>query len=496
MDNANILVVDDEKDICMALNIILTKEGYTVKEAYNGEQALERVKRENFDIIMTDIKMEKVDGFEVLKQAQQISPESSVIMMTAYASVVSAVEAMRAGAVDYITKPFINDEIRLTIKRILQSRELQMENQILRQELSQRPAAFKNIIGSSEPMQKVFSIMEKVTPSKSNILITGESGTGKGLVAQAIHEAGPRKSKPFIAINCGAIPENLLESELFGHRKGAFTGAVEDKKGLFEAADGGTIFLDELGELPLDLQPKLLRALEQREIRRVGAGKPLKVDVRILAATNRNLEEEVRAGRFRQDLFYRLSVVRLVLPPLRDRMEDIPLLVKHFLKVHPYNRAPDGTPRVKHLTRDAMDTLQAYRWPGNVRELVNTVERAVSFADGETIEARDLPEHIRDTVRPPRAASAPSPLVDLREQREIRATPPAAPPAPIDSTFKEAKEKWVSSFERDYIVHLLKKNHGNISHAAREADIDRKYFRKLMKKYDIEAMGEDDGDDD
>jgi DNA-binding NtrC family response regulator len=230
MEKGNILIVDDEKDICMALNILLTKEGFSVKEAYNGEQALERIKTENFDVIMTDIKMEKVDGFEVLREAQKISPESSVIMMTAFASVGSAVEAMRAGAADYITKPFINDEIRLTIRRLIQSRDLRMENQILRQELSQRREAFVNIIGSSEPIQKVFSFMEKVIPNKSNILITGESGTGKGLVAQAIHDAGPRKDKPFISINCGAIPENLLESELFGHKKGAFTSANEDKK--------------------------------------------------------------------------------------------------------------------------------------------------------------------------------------------------------------------------------------------------------------------------
>src|SRR3990172_2069970 len=250
MDKAKILVVDDEKDICMALNIILTKEGYSVKEAYNGEQALELIKRENFDIIMTDIKMEKMDGFEVLKQARQISPESSVVMMTAFASVVSAVEAMRAGATDYITKPFINDEIRMTVKSILQSRDLQLENQILRQELSQRPAAFTNIIGSSDPLQKVFSVMEKVIPNKSNILITGESGTGKGLVAQAIHEAGPRKDKPFISINCGAIPENLLESELFGHKKGAFTSANEDKKGLITMAHSGTLFLNHISQLP------------------------------------------------------------------------------------------------------------------------------------------------------------------------------------------------------------------------------------------------------
>ena len=251
MQKTNILVVDDEKDICRALNIILSKEGYAVTEAYNGEQAVELIGKQSYDIIMTDIKMEKMDGFEVLRQAQKLSPGTSVIMMTAFASVGSAVEAMRSGAVDYITKPFLNDDIRLTIKRIVEGRDLLMENQILRQELSQRCISFKNIIGTSDAIQKVFAVMEKVVPSKANILITGESGTGKGLVAQAIHESGPRKDKPFISINCGAIPENLLESELFGHKKGSFTSAIEDKKGLITMANGGTLFLDEVGELPL-----------------------------------------------------------------------------------------------------------------------------------------------------------------------------------------------------------------------------------------------------
>src|SRR5215813_6000141 len=267
-------------------------------------------------------------------------------------------------------------------------------------------------------LREIYAIIEKIAPTNTTVIIEGETGTGKEVVAQTIHKLSARAQGPMMVFDCGAVPENLVESELFGHERGSFTGAIMTRQGLFEMGDGGTVFLDEVGELPLDLQPKLLRALEQREIRRVGAGKPLKVDVRILAATNRNLEEEVRAGRFRQDLFYRLSVVRLILPPLRDRIEDLPLLIRHFLKNHPYNKAPDGSARVKQVAREAMDMLQSYRWPGNVRELVNTVERAVSFADGEVIEARDLPEHIRDTVRPPRAQTAP-PLVDLREQREI-----------------------------------------------------------------------------
>ncbi len=317
MGKANILIVDDEKDICKALNILLTKEGHAVKEAYNGEEAVERIMKENFDIIMTDIKMGKMDGFEVLRQSQKISPDTSVIMMTAFASVGSAVEAMRAGASDYITKPFINDEIRLTIRRILQSRDLQMENQILRQELSQRHEAFANIIGTSEPMQKVFTFMEKVIPNKSNILITGESGTGKGLVAQAIHEAGPRKGKPFISINCGAIPENLLESELFGHKKGSFTSANEDKKGLITMASGGTLFLDEISELPQALQVKLLHVIQTKELTPVGDTRIITVDIRIIAATNADLMQRVKEGRFREDLYYRLNVIEIRMPALR-----------------------------------------------------------------------------------------------------------------------------------------------------------------------------------
>lgn len=361
-----------------------------------------------------------------------------------------------------------------------------------------------DIIGKNQRLREIYAIIEKIAPTNTTVIIEGETGTGKEVVAQTIHKLSARANGPMMVFDCGAVPENLIESELFGHEKGSFTGAIMTRQGLFEMGDGGTVFLDELGELPLDLQPKLLRALESREIRRVGANKPLKVDVRIIAATNRNLEEEVRTGRFRQDLFYRLSVVRLMLPPLRDRIEDIPLLVRHFLKGGSYNRLPDGTQRVKNLSREAMEMLAAYRWPGNVRELVNTIERAISFADGETIEARDLPEHVRDGAQHSASIRIPvsqghggGPSAPMAGGgRPSTLTPAAAPSAEsFESTFKEAKEKWVSSFERDYIVALLKKNHGNISHAARESDIDRKYFRKLMKKYDIEAMGGDDSDD-
>jgi DNA-binding NtrC family response regulator len=451
MEKPNILVVDDEKDICMALNILLTKEGFSVKEAYNGEQALERIKSENFDVILTDIKMEKMDGFEVLKEAQKISPESSVIMMTAFASVGSAVEAMRAGAADYITKPFINDEIRLTIRRLIQSRDLRMENQILRQELSQRREAFVNIIGSSEPMQKVFSFMEKVIPNKSNILITGDSGTGKGLVAQAIHDAGPRKDKPFISINCGAIPENLLESELFGHKKGSFTSANEDKKGLITMAHTGTLFLDEIGELPQALQVKLLHVIQTKELTPVGDTRVITVDVRIIAATNADLMQRVKEGRFREDLFYRLNVIEIHMPSLRERSDDIPVLIKHYLKIY----ANEAGKAVKDIDYEAMQALLAYEWPGNIRELRNTIERATVLADGEVITIHDLPDKFR--------------TLD------------------VEGVSTSSLRQALDNFEREYVRRSLSENKGNKEATSAKLGIDLATLYRKLKKLRIEV---------
>jgi two-component system response regulator PilR (NtrC family) len=451
MQKPNILVVDDEKDICMALRILLTKEGYNVKEAYNGEQAIERIQQENFDIVLTDIKMDKMDGFEVLKESQKISPETSVIMMTAFASVGSAVEAMRAGASDYITKPFINDEIRLTIRRLLKSRDLQMENQILRQELSQRPAAFTNIIGGSEPMQKVFGVMEKVIPNKSNILITGESGTGKGLVAQAIHESGPRKDKPFIAINCGAIPEHLLESELFGHKKGSFTSAVEDKKGLITMANGGTLFLDEIGELPSALQVKLLHVIQTKELTPVGDTRVITVDIRIIAATNADLLQRVKDGRFREDLYYRLNVIEIRMPALRERRDDIPVLIKHYMEIF----AKEAGKNIKDIDYEAMQALLTYDWPGNIRELRNTIERATVLADGEVITIHDMPDKFR--------------TLD------------------VEGVSTSSLRQALDTFERDYIKRSLTENKGNKEAAATKLGIDLATLYRKLKKLRIEA---------
>ena len=362
------------------------------------------------------------------------------------------------------------------------------------------------LIGGNPRMREIYSIIEKIAPTATTVVIDGETGTGKEVVAQAIHSLSPRSRNDLVVFDCGAVPPNLIESELFGHEKGSFTGAMMTRQGLFEQADGGTLFLDELGELPLDLQPKLLRALEQREVRRVGSTKASKVDVRIIAATNRNLEDEVRAGRFRQDLFYRLSVVRLHLPALRERADDIPLLVNHFLEHGPYNRR-NGQQKVRAVASDALQALQVYPWPGNVRELVNVIERAVSFADGETLALSELPDYVR-TARP--SARAPTTTGQRRavtssgntgSHPTVPMNPNAPTPTPPEEllaegvTFKDAKERWVAAFERDYILQLLRRNNGNISHAARAADIDRKYFRKLMKKYDIEAAGVDNDPD-
>ena len=358
--------------------------------------------------------------------------------------------------------------------------------------------AFGDIVGKSVRMREIFGILEKIAPAGVTVVIEGETGTGKEVVARTIHQTSKRAKGPFVVFDCGAVPENLIESELFGHEKGSFTGAIMARQGLFEMAQGGTIFLDELGELNLDLQPKLLRALEQREIRRVGANKRIKIDVRVIAATNRNLEEEVREGRFREDLFYRLSVVRLVLPPMRERREDIPLLVKHFLRNSSFNR-DDSRVRIKGISRDALDCLMNYNWPGNVRELVNVIERACSFAETEYIQPEDLPEHISGIGIISRRMSADNET----EKQDGVATgnlPAGVPlglgttdagmtvmPLGLSKTFKEAKEEWVSTFERDYIMNLLRRNESNISHAAKEAEIDRKYFRKLMKKYQLDA---------
>ncbi len=338
---------------------------------------------------------------------------------------------------------------------------------------SQRQA-LGSVVGKSERMRRLFGVIEKIAPTGATVVLQGETGTGKEVVARTVHQYSSRANNTFIVFDCGAVQQNLIESELFGHEKGSFTGALSGRQGLFEMAHGGTIFLDEIGELALDLQPKLLRALEQREIRRVGGNRPIKIDVRVIAATNRDLKAEVEAGRFREDLFYRLSVVRLELPPLRERREDIPLLVRHILKTGSFNRNADGQ-RVKGIATDALEATMRYEWPGNVRELTNVVERACSFADGEFVQLEDLPDHIAG--------------VSVSKRRVDRqATEPLRAPATVvhaDRSFKDAKDAWLSTFEKEYLETLLTKHSGNLSQAAREADVDRKHFRRLARKYGL-----------
>ena len=340
--------------------------------------------------------------------------------------------------------------------------------------------SFVNVVGRSRRMREVFAILERIAPTGATVVLEGETGTGKEVVARAIHQRSPRAKEPFVVFDCGAVPKDLIESELFGHEKGSFTGAVQTRSGLFEVANGGTLFLDEIGELTLELQPKLLRALEHREVRRVGSNRPIKVDVRLIAATNRNLEEEVRCGRFREDLFYRLSVVRISLPALRERREDIPLLARHFLRQAPFNRGPDGEPRVKGFTEEALMVLMEYHWPGNVRELLNVVERATSFCEGDLVEVDDLPPHLMESARRSAPPDRTEPTVAAHPYR----------------TFKEAKEAAIERFEHEYLAALLKRHRMSISAAAREAAIDRKHLRKLVRKYGLVPTSSSDSDED
>lgn len=385
-----ILVVDDERDICRALDFLLRAEGYSVVTASNGEEAIEKIMAEQFDVVLTDLKMEKVDGIGVLEKTKEVSSDTAVIIMTAFASVESAVEAMKKGAADYIVKPFLNEEIRITVKRVLEQKRLIAENIALRQQLSQRMGCM-DFVTDSEAMFRILETLEKVIPTKSNILLLGESGTGKGLLAELIHCNSPRRDKPFISINCSAIPEGLLESELFGYKKGAFTGAVSDKAGLIVMADQGTLFLDEIGDMPLGLQAKILKVLETSEVTPLGDTRPRTVDIRLITATNQDLEEKIVNKTFREDLYYRLNVIEIKIPPLRERKEDIPLLVNHFIKVY----AEENKKTVKGIDGNAMRWLIQYSWPGNVRELRNVIERAVVLSQGEFITERELPDRIK-----------------------------------------------------------------------------------------------------
>jgi len=389
MANEKILVVDDEESMCNFLSIMLKKEGYQITTALSAKEALKKLDKDTYDVVISDLKMEGMNGLELMDEINKKEAASFVIIMTAFATIESAIEALKKGAFDYITKPFKVDEIKLAVTRALEQRKIRTENVYLKKQL-QKKEAFGEIIGKSENITEVLSQVRKIADSESTVLLTGESGTGKELIARAIHQHSYRSEKPFVTVNCGALPEELLESELFGHVKGSFTGAIKDKDGLFKVANEGTFFLDEVGEMSPRIQVKLLRVLQEKEIVPIGGTSPLKVDVRLVAATNADLENEVSVGHFRKDLFYRLNVIPIHIPPLRERQEDIVLLIDYFLKK--YSAKSDG--QVKKISAEAKKILCNYNWPGNVRELENVLERALTLQKGNTITEKDLPEAI------------------------------------------------------------------------------------------------------
>ncbi len=446
-----ILIVEDETSMREVLKILLEDEGYETISASDGQDGIRRIQEDIFDIVITDIKMPRADGFEVLKKVKEISPTSIVIMITAFGTTESTIEAMKQGAYDYIHKPFKIDEIRLIVNKAFEKKRLSEEISVLREKV-QATYRIENIIGKSPRMQELFRLIPKVAQSSSTVLITGESGCGKELVAAALHNLSPRKNKNFVTINCATFPEGLLETELFGHVKGSFTGAVQNKEGLFEIADQGTILLDEIAEMPLSLQPKLLRVLENGIFRRVGGVADITVDVRVIAATNRNLADAIAEGSFREDLFYRLNVIPLQMPPLRERPEDIPLLLDHF-----FRKFSGGT---KRLSSDALRILMKYPWKGNVRELENMVERVVLLAEGTVILPEDLPEEYLMTAR--RGTGLP----DVDEDG-------------VDL------EKIIEEIEKDYLLKALAKANGSKTDAAKLLNLTFRSFRHRLYKYGI-----------
>ena len=450
---AKILVIDDDSSLRRVLEYNLQEEGYEVLAASSGEDGLFLFGQFQPNLVITDMKMPGMDGLMVLKSVKERAAETLVIIITAFGTIDVAVEAMKAGAYDYITKPFNRDALKLTVKKALLFSGLAEENKRLKNELSDK-ADFRTIIGSSKEMEKVFDVIRKVADTEAAVLITGESGTGKELVARSIHTNSSRRDAPFVAINCAAIPRDLLESELFGHIKGAFTGAVKDKIGKFQLAEGGTLFLDEVGELPLELQPKLLRALQEKEVEPVGGTKVQKLDVRVISATNLNIDKAIAAGTFREDLYYRLAVIPMHLPPLRERRKDIPLLIRYFCGKH-------GSDKVT-FDKDALNTLVMYPWPGNVRELENTVERLLIMRNGETITLAELPDKILHdkTLQQPSAA-----FIRLPDEGYS-----------------------LEQLEREVVVNALERNNWNQAAAARFLRIPRHTLIYRLEKYGIEVQ--------
>jgi len=447
-----ILIVDDEKALLLALKGLLSKEGYQVETAGSGEEALQRLQTGNFHLVLTDLSMQGISGLQLLEHAKRVDPDLAVIMMTAYGSEKVAVQAMKLGAADYLPKPFDNEEIRVVVRRVLETVLLRRDHRRLLQQV-QGSYAFEQIVGGSAAMRKIFENVDKVADTDVTVLVRGDSGTGKELVANAIHYRSPRRSKAMVKMNCAALSRELVESEMFGHERGAFTGAIARREGKFEAADGSTLFLDEVGDMPLETQAKLLRAIQEREIERVGGNTPIRVDVRLIAATNHDLEALVAAGKFREDLYYRLRVVTLTIPPLADRREDIPSLIDHFLK----EAAERFRRPLKPLSGEALRACLTHEWRGNVRELKGAVEQALLLSPSDEIGVGDL--------FPDRSGARPS-----------------LPTVALPLTFREAKEQVVDGFEREFLREALRRNGGNISKAAEEIGMYRQNLQQKIRE--------------
>jgi two-component system response regulator AtoC len=457
-ERKQVLIVDDEPNLRKILSAQLSRDGYDVLTAEDGEQGLHLLREHHIDLVITDLKMPKVDGMTLLKRALEEEPELPVVLITAHGTIDTAVEALKRGAFDFVTKPFDKDEVRQIVAKALKTRELRGAD------ATPAPSGARfGIIGASQGTTELYAVLERVADTPTTVLITGESGTGKELVARALHEHSSRKDKPFIKVNCAAIPKELIESELFGYERGAFTGAVASKPGRFELANGGTLFLDEIGEIPVEMQVKLLRVLQESEFERVGGIKTIRVDVRLVAATNRDLKKLIANGSFREDLFYRLNVVPIRLPPLRERAGDIPLLVEHFLtKFNERLRK-----KVEGVEPDATEVLVQYPWPGNIRELENVIERAVLFCDTTRLHAADLPPDVRGI---PAIANVPLPEADL--QAALAG----------EGGLKEHVKVAMSRLERELVSRALQQTGGNVTHAARLLKISRKGLQLKMKE--------------
>lgn len=455
VNKGRILVIEDDEEMLENYSRLLKRMDYECIMEKDSVKAAEELSRLSPDVILTDLRMPGKSGFDILSASKELNPDMPVILITAYANISTAVEAVKQGAFDFIAKPFTSEQLRIAIERAMRQKTLTDENKQLKEQLK-ASSMIDEIIGKSPAIQEVIEVIKRVSQTDANILITGESGTGKELVAKAIHARSLRKPEPFIPVDCAALPENLLESELFGYEKGAFTGANTSKPGLFETAHGGTLFLDEIGEIPMTMQAKLLRAIQERQVRRLGSNKFISIDVRIISATNREIKKSVQEKTFREDLYYRLNVIQISVPPLRERRGDIPVLALHFMDRFAALNKKD----IRSISPDAMGVMENYSWPGNVRELQNIMERAVVLCDADKITIEDLP-------------------------KEVCMAPP---PLPVENLlYKDAKEAWLAAFEKNYLSSLLKGTSGNISRAAQKAGIDRKTIHRLIKRYKLNA---------